>query len=157
MATSPVKELYVSPNGDRWTLARNGDGELVVSHHPNRASGGVVSEIAVDVFLSHGGHGPEYQALTAALAELELSGTKADDGEPEAKTTENVDRALGQAVARCWSKLTPDIQHTLFEAAVQAAGESIRQDLAMYLHDKHERTAQSLQARATPEPDSLGG
>ena len=58
MATSPVKELYLSPNGDRWALARNGDGKLVVSHHPSRASGGQPSEIAIDVFLSHGGRGP---------------------------------------------------------------------------------------------------
>jgi hypothetical protein len=24
MTTTPVKELYVSPNGDKWALARNG-------------------------------------------------------------------------------------------------------------------------------------
>ena len=157
MATSPVKELYLSPNGDRWALAKNADGELVVYYHPNRASGGVVSEIAADVFLSHGGQGPEHQALAAALAELELTGKNPDDTQPGAKTTENVDRALGQAVARCWSNLTPEIQQTLFEAAVQAGGETIRQELAVHLHGKHQRTAQSVQARAMPEPDSLGG
>jgi hypothetical protein len=42
-------------------------------------------------------------------------------------------------------------------AFVQAEGESIRQVLAMHLHDKHERTIQSVQAKAMPEPDSLGG
>jgi hypothetical protein len=57
MTTSTARELYASPNGDRWALARNRDGELVVCHQPNRASGGVVSEIPVDVFLSHGGQG----------------------------------------------------------------------------------------------------
>jgi hypothetical protein len=157
MATSSVKELYLSPNGDRWALARNGDGKLVVSHHPSRASGGQPSEIAVDVFLSHGGRGPEHLALTAALAELALAGKNPDHRKLDAKTTENVDRVLGQAVARCWSKLPPEIQHSLFEAAVQAGGETMRQELAVHLHDKHLRTAQSLQARAMPEPDSLGG
>ena len=34
--TTTVRELYASPNGDRWALARNGDGELVVCHQPNR-------------------------------------------------------------------------------------------------------------------------
>src|SRR5947207_16021387 len=110
MATSTVKELYVSPNGDRWALARDEAGELVVRHHPNRPSGGVPSEISVDVFLSHGGQGPEHQALVAALAALELPGKNPDDDKLDAKTTENVDRALGQAVARCWSNLTPEIQ-----------------------------------------------
>jgi hypothetical protein len=157
MAPSLVKELYLSPNGDRWALARNGEGQLVVRHYPNPASGGLASEIAVDVFLSRGEYGPEYQSLSAALAELELSGKNADDRQPEAKTTENVDRALGQAVARCWSKLTPEVQQTLFEAAVQAEGEAIRQALAVHLHDRHERTVQSVHARAVPEPDSLGG
>jgi len=57
MTTSTARELYASPNGDRWALARNRDGELLVCHQPNPASGGVVSEIPVDVFLSHGGQG----------------------------------------------------------------------------------------------------
>jgi hypothetical protein len=47
MAASEVKELCVSPNGDRWILARNASGELVVCHHPNRPSGGMPAEIAV--------------------------------------------------------------------------------------------------------------
>ena len=70
MAASPIKELYVSPNGDRWILGENQGGELVVCHHPNKRSGGAPSEIALDVFLSHGGQGPEYQALAEALANL---------------------------------------------------------------------------------------
>jgi hypothetical protein len=157
MAASAVNELYVSPNGDRWVLARNASGELVVRHYPNRASGGTPSEIAVDVFLSRGGQGPEHQALAEALATLEPPGKISDDRKLDAKAIENVDRPLGQAVARCWSKLTPEIQHTLFEAAVEGAGETTRQDLALHLHDKHERTIKSMQAREMPEPDSLGG
>jgi hypothetical protein len=157
MTNSIIKEVYASPNGDKWALARNGEGKLVVYHQPNRASGGVVSEIAVDVFLSHAEQGPEYQALSAALAELKLSDKHLDDSESDATVAEKMDRTLGQAVVRCWSRLAPEIQQTLFEAAVQAEGESIRQVLAMHLHDKHERTIQSVQAKAMPEPDSLGG
>ena len=152
MTISIIREVYASPNGDKWALARNGEGELVVYHEPNRAS-----EIAVDVFLSHAEQGPEYQALSAALADLKLSDKHSDDSELDAAVDEKVDRALGQAVVRCWSKLAPEIQQTLFDAAVQAEGEGMRQVLAMHLHDKHERTIQSVQAKAMPEPDSLGG
>ena len=40
---------------------------------------------------------------------------------------------------------------------MQAEGERMRQALAMHLHDNHERTVQTVQAKAMPEPDSLGG
>src|SRR6185312_8188081 len=112
MTISIVREVYASPNGDKWALARNAEGALVVHHQPNRASGGVVSEIAVDVFLSHAEQGPEYQALSAALADLKLSDKHSDDSLLDAAVTEKVDRALGQAVVRCWSRLAPDIQQT---------------------------------------------
>ena len=51
VTASPMKELYNSPNGDRWVLSRNPSGMLVVSHHPNSASGGRVSEIELTSFL----------------------------------------------------------------------------------------------------------
>jgi hypothetical protein len=60
-------------------------------------------------------------------------------------------------LVQCWSVLTPEIQHNLFEAAVVSEGESIREQLAIHLHSKHKRTVETLQARAIPEPDSLGG
>src|SRR6266567_8839482 len=42
--------------------------------------------------------------------------------------------------------------------AVASQGESIRSQLAVFLHDKHSRTADPLgKAREMPEPDSLGG
>jgi hypothetical protein len=63
--------------------------------------------------------------------------------------------ALGEAVIKLWSRLPHDVQHRLFEAAVTARGESIRQQLALFLHSKHFRTYQPV--RAVPEPDSLGG
>jgi hypothetical protein len=153
-----VQELYNSPNGDHWTLCRNFAGQLVVSHRPNLASGGKASEIDVAVFLSQGRHGPEHQALTEVLAKLDhrTQGNEAQDGS-FLQSAEKLSRALGQAVARCWSNLPQEIQHDLFEAAVTAEGEAIRQHLAVYLHDKHERTVDMAQARAMLEPDSLGG
>ena len=150
MSASPVKELYNSSNGDRWILSKNPSGILVVSHHPNSASGGRVSEIGVDVFLAQGGRGPERQALVEALANLDVP-----DSSP--KAADRLARALGQAVAQCWSSLPQEIQHNLFEAAVTSEGETIRQQLAVFLHGKHDRTVDTVQARAMPEPDSLGG
>jgi hypothetical protein len=158
MAASPIRELYVSPNGDRWVLGIDRAGKLVVRHHPNKPSGGLPSEIGVDVFLSRGGGGPEHQALADALADnMEMCGKESEDKILAADTIQKLDRALGQAVAQCWSVLTPEIQHSLFEAAVASEGESIREQLAIHLHSKHKRTVETLQARAIPEPDSLGG
>ena len=65
--------------------------------------------------------------------------------------------ALGHAVARCWSRLSQESQRDLFEAAVAAEGEAIRQQLAIFLHGKHDRTLDALHAKAIAEPDSLGG
>jgi hypothetical protein len=158
MATSLVEELYNSPNGDRWTLCRNSSGTLVVCHQPNEASGGHARETEVNLFLSFGGHGPEYQALREALVVLG-HGVQADErkGELSVEARDRLCRALGYGVAQCWSTLPQEIQHALFEAAVMSEGEAIRQQLAVYLHGKHERTSDVVQSRAVLEPDSLGG
>ena len=74
-----------------------------------------------------------------------------------AETKEQVYRALGQAVVQIWSNLPQDIQQHLFEAAVLSQGESTRQQLAVFLHEKHLRTTDAVKARAMPEPDSKGG
>ena len=63
----------------------------------------------------------------------------------------------GQAVVQVWSNLPQEIQQHLFEAAVLSQGESTRQQLAVFLHEKHLRTTDALKARAMPEPDSKGG
>jgi hypothetical protein len=73
------------------------------------------------------------------------------------ETKERVFRALGESVARIWSRLPQDIQHHLFEGAVTSEGESTRQQIAVFLHGRHSRTSDSTKARAMPEPDSLGG
>jgi hypothetical protein len=73
-------------------------------------------------------------------------------------TTELLTRALGEAVIRIWSNLPQDVQNHLFQEAVTSQGESIRSQLAVFLHDKHSRTGDPLgKPREMPEPDSLGG
>ena len=65
--------------------------------------------------------------------------------------------ALGEAVIRIWSNLPQDVQNHLFEEAVTARGESIRPQLAVFLHEKHPRTSGPFgKPRETMEPDSLG-
>ena len=73
------------------------------------------------------------------------------------ETADKIARALGQGLAQCWSRLAQDIQQDIFETAVTLEGEAIRQQLAIYLHGKHTRTTDAMHARATSEPDSLGG
>jgi hypothetical protein len=53
--------------------------------------------------------------------------------------------ALGAAAADLWSHLPNELQHTLFERAVVLGhkgerDESLREQLAKFLHDYHERT-----------------
>ena len=37
------KELYSSPNGDRWHLCKDGTGRLFIAHQANLPSGGHIS------------------------------------------------------------------------------------------------------------------
>ena len=74
-----------------------------------------------------------------------------------AATSEQMSRALGDAVTRIWSNLPQGVQHALFEEAIASQGTEARSRLAIYLHDKHPRTCASIQAHAMVEPDSLGG
>ena len=77
---------------------------------------------------------------------------------PSAAITEQLTRALGEAVIRIWSDLPQDVQDRLFKEAVASRGESIRSQLAVLLHDNHERTSVPLgHPREMKEPDSLGG
>jgi hypothetical protein len=93
----------------------------------------------------------------SALAKLESLARAESQEELSREVTDELSRTLGQAVARCWSGLPQEIQQDLFEAAVASEGEAIRHQLAVYLHGKHQRTVGAAQARAMPEPDSLGG
>lgn len=52
---------------------------------------------------------------------------------------------LGAAVADLWSEVPQELQHTLFERAVVLGhrgerDESLREQLAKFLHDHHART-----------------
>jgi hypothetical protein len=79
---------------------------------------------------------------------------------PTASTaiTGQLTSALGEAVIRIWSNLPQDIQDLLFKEAVASQGESIKSQLAVFLHGKHSRTADPLgNPREMKEPDSLGG
>jgi len=72
--------------------------------------------------------------------------------------TDQLTRALGEAVIRIWSNLPQDVQNHLFQEAVSWQGESIRSQLAVFLHDEHSRTPDPLgNPRDMKEPDSLGG
>jgi len=56
--------IYESSNGDSWSLTRDpATGARAVMHRPNPQSGGQVSFIEVEKFLTDGAHGPEHQAL----------------------------------------------------------------------------------------------
>ena len=74
---------------------------------------------------------------------------------PEA--SEQFARALGEAVVRIWGHLPNALQSRLFEEAVTSHDGELRPRLAVFLHDKHPRTAAARKARAILEPDSLGG
>jgi hypothetical protein len=64
------RELYRSPNGDRWLLIRETlSDRVLVRHEPNRPSGGKASVVEVGDFLSRG-HGPEQQALLRLIGSL---------------------------------------------------------------------------------------
>jgi len=64
------RELYRSPNGDRWLLVRETVSDRVlVRHEPNLPSGGKESMIEIGEFLCRG-HGPEQQALLRLIGTL---------------------------------------------------------------------------------------
>jgi hypothetical protein len=72
--------------------------------------------------------------------------------------TDQLTRALGEAVIRIWSNLPQEVQNHFFQEAVSSQGESIRSQLAVFLHDKHTRTSDPFgNPREIPEPDSHGG
>lgn len=67
--TQSGEEFYHSANGDRWTLISDThSGHASVRHEANPSSGGHVTEMEVEAFLSIGGAGPEFAALRRLLA-----------------------------------------------------------------------------------------
>ena len=70
-----TKEIYRSPNGDRWLLARDPDiGRVFVRHEPNLPSGGQAADIEIGAFLIAAGNGPEKQELLRLIGTLVLGG-----------------------------------------------------------------------------------
>jgi hypothetical protein len=56
--------IYESNNGDTWFLTQDPTtGAQAVRHVPNPQSGGQLSYIELEQFLSEGANGPEHQAL----------------------------------------------------------------------------------------------
>jgi hypothetical protein len=65
------RELYRSPNGDVWFLARDpANGKAFVIHEANPASGGQTSRVEIGAFLKPGAEGPEHQALLRLIGSL---------------------------------------------------------------------------------------
>ena len=64
------RELYSSPNGDRWFLSRDrATGNVFVRHEANVSSGGQLTDIEIAAFL-RGGRNPEHQALLHLIGSL---------------------------------------------------------------------------------------
>jgi hypothetical protein len=83
-----TRQLYRSPNGDIWFLARDpATGSAFVRHQANAPSGGQVTDIELGAFLS-GPEGPEHEALLRLIGASILNprGAEADD-EPLAVNT----------------------------------------------------------------------
>lgn len=65
------RELYRSPNGDQWCLARESEsGRVFIMHQANLASGGQATSVDVGAFLAQGGAGPEKQELLRLIGTL---------------------------------------------------------------------------------------
>jgi len=65
------RELYSSPNGDQWFLARDPTtGNVFVRHEANVPSGGRVTNIDLGAFLSRVERNPEHQALLRLIGTL---------------------------------------------------------------------------------------
>ena len=64
-------EIYRSPNGDRWLLARDPEtGRVFVRLEPNLPSGGQFADIELGAFLIAAGKGPEKQELLRLIGTL---------------------------------------------------------------------------------------
>jgi hypothetical protein len=68
LAPAETELIYESSNGDSWCLTRDpATGARAVMHRPNPQSGGKVSYIEIEKFLSEGANGPEHQAVRRLL------------------------------------------------------------------------------------------
>ncbi len=71
MHSSRNRELYNSPNGDRWLLAREPEsGRVFVRHIPNMPSGGKTTDIEIGAFLCERSYGPQHIELLRLIGTL---------------------------------------------------------------------------------------
>jgi hypothetical protein len=72
MLHSPrARELYNSPNGDRWLLARESEsGRVFIRHVPNVPSGGKEVDIEIGAFLCERSYGPQHIELLRLIGTL---------------------------------------------------------------------------------------
>ncbi|MDP2355867.1 MAG: hypothetical protein Q8M31_07360 [Beijerinckiaceae bacterium] len=84
------------------------------------------------------------QAIATALVGMDKT---SDEAPPDALSDDEaiILSLLGAAVVAEWNNLDRETQRTLFERATQLGAPggdlSLRQDIATFLHDHHERTA----------------
>jgi hypothetical protein len=128
----PDSELiYESNNGDSWCLTRDPQtGARVVMHRPNPQSGGQVSHIEIEKFLSEGANGPEHQALRRLLETSTRVATVLiayDIHPPEGETYENLTEKI-RSLGAWWHHL----ETTWIVRSVHAPGE-IRDQLKAYI------------------------
>ena len=65
------RELYSSPNGDRWLLAREPEsGRVFVRHIPNEPSGGKTTDIEIGALLCERSYGPQHMELLRLIGTL---------------------------------------------------------------------------------------
>lgn len=76
IVTFLAEDIFRSLNGDRWRLMRDSaSGRSFVRHEPNRRSGGKVTDMDTEEFISRGGSGPEHVALRRLLQRTEARGS----------------------------------------------------------------------------------
>jgi hypothetical protein len=69
-----LRKFATSSNGDRWFLGRDEQtGSAFVLHKANRPSGGMVTELEVEAFLSRNPDAPERRALLQLIGSLAAS------------------------------------------------------------------------------------
>lgn len=83
-------------------------------------------------------------AIAAALSRMDKT-TDAPPADGLSEEEAQILSLLGAAVVAEWNHLTREMQRALFERATQLGAPGgdfgLRQDIATFLHDHHERTA----------------
>jgi hypothetical protein len=66
-----------------------------------------------------------------------------------ARESKDLREALAAGVIACWGSLTSDSQQQIFEASLETSSDpSLREALAIFLHDRHPRTEEEAGKRA---------